>query len=687
MARARTGSFFTFAAMTESLDLHELNAKSAGIGAWVLRVHTMRLIEYEYVWQNQPRKGQKVECRLVAADGVYCHGVIKQSFRSSWRGGGVDPAVELKQMQDKFKDGTVWRMTKVGLVNEKSEYMGSPVKVCIDLRKTKCVGILQGSVEMAPAPAPEDELEKILALQHTQRVDLTALIAEVSPTRRETTSYGQKDIVDVTFLDGSKQAGQQEQVKANVALFFDTSANGAAKLQSLRDVHASNKVVALYGLTCIPRGQGRCEFKAGQSFFWEKASGTYAKLAHLQAVAEETVAAPASLITTEWQPTGQTRNFAEEEAVLSVCGWVAALLRSPPGGDASELTGESLEGADEVFQINHCYVATPGPGEQVLTKDNERIWLQNIQIMDATGSFTASLREKAALALSKLDSKEAFVEAYATDNIAFPVLASVRVHLARQKHANDRASQGSGAAEPAVLNAVLVEAEDQSIEAMPTSALLQLGPILAKLSLSSAELKIAKLQDFAVVPHVGLVVDGAKCNLGLVLVGATTKSEFRRFGEGYRLTTKNVQDVGFGGSSLKPEDLRPSQDTGFDLVVICTEHNLTDYKMAPPRNAEMQYALVVVSSLREVPAAAGAGEPGRKTFMVERVQLLQGTDEVAACQKMLAKLKYARGAFKFEGTKRDRSVWSDMPVTPTSTAKRVRRLSNCPTDASLPRAD
>ena len=73
---------------------------------------------------------------------------------------------------------------------------------------------------------------------------------------------------------------------------------------------------------------------------------------------------------------------------------------------------------------------------------------------------------------------------------------------------------------------MLVEAEDQNMEAMPTSALLQLQPILAKLSLSTAELKIAKLQDFAVVPHVGMVVDGAKCELGLALVGATTRSEF-----------------------------------------------------------------------------------------------------------------------------------------------------------------
>ena len=85
--------------VADSVDLHELNAKSAGIGAWVLQVHKMQLIEYEYVWNNSPRNGQKLECRLVAPDGVYCQGVIKALPRSTLRGGGVDPAAELKTMQ------------------------------------------------------------------------------------------------------------------------------------------------------------------------------------------------------------------------------------------------------------------------------------------------------------------------------------------------------------------------------------------------------------------------------------------------------------------------------------------------------------------------------------------------------------------------------------------------------------
>ena len=107
----------------------------------MLKVHKMRLIDYEYTWQSKPKKGQKLECFLVAADGIYCQGVIKALPRGGLGGGGVDPAAELRQMKEKTKDGTIWRMTKVTLVDEKALYIGSPLKKCIDMRKTKCNGI------------------------------------------------------------------------------------------------------------------------------------------------------------------------------------------------------------------------------------------------------------------------------------------------------------------------------------------------------------------------------------------------------------------------------------------------------------------------------------------------------------------------------------------------------------------
>ena len=184
------------------------------------------------------------------------------------------------------------------------------------------------------------------------------------------------------------------------------------------------------------------------------------------------------------------------------------------------------------------------------------------------------------------------------------------------------------------------------------------------------------------LPHIGMVINGLKCDLALVFAAATEKSEFQKFGDGYRLITRNVLDVGFGPTTMKPEDCRADATAKYDLVAICTEHNLTDYKMAPPRKSAAQNALLAISGVRE--SAAGAGAFGLKTCMVDRMQLIDGADNVMACQKMLGKLAHARSEFSFEGTKRDRSAWSDQPVTPVSSAKKVRRLSASPTDASLP---
>ena len=135
----------------DSLALHELNSKSAGIGAWMVKVHGMQYIEYEYTWNQKPQKGQKLECFLVASDGTYCQGTIKSVSRSRLGNGGSDPVAELRQMMKKFADGTIWKMTKVSLANEKAEYIGSPVKIWIDLRKTVCTGILQTLVKMPAA--------------------------------------------------------------------------------------------------------------------------------------------------------------------------------------------------------------------------------------------------------------------------------------------------------------------------------------------------------------------------------------------------------------------------------------------------------------------------------------------------------------------------------------------------------
>ena len=122
--------------------------------------------------------------------------------------------------------------------------------------------------------------------------------------------------------------------------------------------------------------------------------------------------------------------------------------------------------------------------------------------MDATGSLIVSMRENAALELSGLASRNDFVYAHANDNISFPVLASTRVHLTRRKNAAESEHRGD-----AFLDAVLLEAEEQDIEIVPTSALLAWRPVLKGLS-GTEDVKIAGLREISAMPHVGMAVSG-----------------------------------------------------------------------------------------------------------------------------------------------------------------------------------
>ena len=139
---------------TTSLELEELNAKSAGIGTWVLKMHGIRRIEYEYSRQGTAQKGRKLECLLIAQSGTYCHGVIHTQWQSARSNGGGDPAAELNTMMKKSQDGSIFTLTKVALADAKAPFLGAPLEICIDLRKIKCTPILATLVQMPPAPVP-----------------------------------------------------------------------------------------------------------------------------------------------------------------------------------------------------------------------------------------------------------------------------------------------------------------------------------------------------------------------------------------------------------------------------------------------------------------------------------------------------------------------------------------------------
>ena len=75
-----------------------------------------------------------------------------------------------------------------------------------------------------------------------------------------------------------KKTDEQEQVSAEFAVFFENTSAGTALLKSMQEAATEKHPVILYGLTCIPHGGGKAQFKTSRSFFCEVAQGTYPKL-------------------------------------------------------------------------------------------------------------------------------------------------------------------------------------------------------------------------------------------------------------------------------------------------------------------------------------------------------------------------------------------------------------------------
>ena len=108
-------------------------------------------------------------------------------------------------MVKKFTKDSIWNMSRITLLTEKLQFIGSPVKHVIDLTKTKVSPVLQ-STTFPKTPTPPESLATIVQLPRKQQVHFLALVRAVEKQRSAITSRGERTIVDVTFVDGSKLA-------------------------------------------------------------------------------------------------------------------------------------------------------------------------------------------------------------------------------------------------------------------------------------------------------------------------------------------------------------------------------------------------------------------------------------------------------------------------------------------------
>ena len=136
------------------------------------------------------------------------------------------------------------------------------------------------------------------------------------------------------------------------------------------------------------------------------------------------------------------------------------------------------------------------------------------------------------------------------------------------------------------------------------------------------------------------------CQKILALVRSSKNSKPAALGTGYKLVTKDVEDL---LSFDNPTDCAAQKK--YTLSAICTLENLPQYRLDPPRGGT-QAALVTVTAKTDV------------SFVVESVQLLS-SDEAAQAKQSLLKLLH-------------------MAIHIHSNARKCTRVGRSPTDVPLP---
>ena len=105
--------------------LPNLSEQSARIGTWLLSVATHpRAEDYTYAKGAGKGSGKKLECLLVSDDSdAYCMGQFRRK--------GKEPGAtaEFKAALEKFKKGSVWKVSKISLVKSNTKYLGCSHKV------------------------------------------------------------------------------------------------------------------------------------------------------------------------------------------------------------------------------------------------------------------------------------------------------------------------------------------------------------------------------------------------------------------------------------------------------------------------------------------------------------------------------------------------------------------------------
>jgi hypothetical protein len=631
---------YVVAAMASStaaaLQLKELNQRSAILGTWDVTVCYPRLETWTV--PTTGKEGSAFRCLLVSHldEGAYIAGEIV--MRASNK-------APLNKAMEKYVHGLSFRISNVKLLSHhKQEYLHTPLKLVVELDKTQANPLLASAAINGIAPKPSMPLSSIKQLVQSQRFDITALIKSMDDPRPV---GGGRQVSTIVLIDEADADGKIPQLKMSLFYGVPPSSKMSAMIDILRDAVDNSEAISLFALQG-KKQDGGYTVNNSKDFFLAKAIGD--KSDRLSDAAAELNEAPAEKCQTFQQEySGTGKKYEEEQGKEFFCKLLAALSKKTNIAE--------IEAATTVWQMNWVEVAWP-TGEQLCTKDGARLFFRTI-LRDGTGQVEAWMNEASALQLSNQTNKEGFVLVHSQGKQFFPLAAAVKVIRAIKQEKD----LSGGASQPPVYNVhlTIVNAVEQPLTEAPTQSALALLPLLDYSDTDTSSIVAAPLQMVSESQQYAFEVSmqtepkiATLCQKVLSLVRSTKATTTIQVGQGFKLTTTDVEDV-LGDTEKK-----------FTLTAVCTLDNLPQYRLDPPRRG-VQYALITVTSMMQ------------DTFIVDQVQLLSEEEGNAATVSLKQLMLLTRQMYAPD---RKRGGEWNATFSPAS-AKKCRFLGRSPTDAII----
>ena len=640
--------------------LSHLTTQSARFGIWEVSIFNPTARARQYMWNQEKRTSYNFQCMLVStADPT-------QYVLGDSHGKGMNEA-RLKQLQDKFKLGLVFHMSKVVFAeNTKQQYNSAPKTEVVSMLNTTWSSVLvsAGKPKMAEPAVPVAES---MSIEREQHFDALALIQDMSEINKGgTTTTGQARVrCKILLNDGSRNKDTDKVCHLPITIFADARQDSQPPLlfEQLRTAAQDKIAMAFFGIQGkkSDSDDGTWSFTSSFGFFCERASET-SKGIELEAKATELLDAEAEAVPLSVLQGGnleQNESFADMEAIETTC----ALFQSITG----DTKVRAIEADISFWQINWCHVHPPEKTAQVCTNDNARLWMP-VKVEDETGYLIIYMREKAALSLSGTDSKEEFQAAWADESMDFPKKASIKII---RKHRAPRTPNGNDSAEqPGDIQCYIVEAAEQAIQDTPSKSSLALLGLLERTDAHTDACAPAGISMIKKDPHYGLSVSYVveqqvikkRCTRAVALVIASSASKSDNMNEGYQMITEGVSD---------PLD----ESFVCTLMSFCTVRTSPEYQLKPARGMKTQTALVVIADVLE---AGSADKP--PVFLVESIEKIPDAEAEAAPDHIRRLIHFASLTAKMQG-KSSQRVWTE--ETSPANARKCRRLGKSPTDDLL----